>query len=120
MQLITHNLLNVDHLNLMFSSLFITYSINKSNLNTILIKILTIVTINFKLLLNIKNKCAICQDKIFASFHCANCEGNGLLLCYEHFLNGPWACSLIKYSHNLHSTVGQNFVPRLTRGSELW
>ena len=65
------------------------YSINKSNLNTIFIKILTIVIISFKLLLNMENKCAICQDEIFASWHCAHCEGNGPLLCYEHFLNGP-------------------------------
>ena len=57
-----------------------TYSINKSNLNTIFIKILTIVIINFKLLLHMENKCAICQDEIFASCHCANCEGNGPLL----------------------------------------
>ena len=36
-----------------------------------------------------ENKCAICDDEIFASCHCDNCEGNGPLLCYEHFLNGP-------------------------------
>ena len=42
------------------------------------------------------NKCAICQDEIFASCHCANCEGNGPLLCYEHFLNGPCPLDLNK------------------------
>ena len=37
--------------------------INKSNLYTIFIKILTIVIINFKLLLHMKNKCAIVRTK---------------------------------------------------------
>ena len=45
-------------------------------------KNLTIVIINFKLLLNMENKCAICQDEIFASCHCANCQGNGFLFSH--------------------------------------
>ena len=43
-----------------------------------------------------ENKFAICQDEIFASCHCANCDGNGPLLCYEHFLNGPCPFDLNK------------------------
>ena len=76
------------------------HSINKSNLNAIFIKILTIVINNFKLLLNMENKCAICQDEIFALWHCADCEGNGPLLCYEHFLNGPCPLDLNKPKEN--------------------
>ena len=73
-----------------------TYSINTSNFNTIFIKILTIVIINFKLLLNMENKCAISQDEIFAYCLCANCEEIGPLLCYEQFLNGPCLLDLNK------------------------
>ena len=81
------------------SSVFydIQYSINKSNLNTIFIQILTIVIINFKLLLNIENKCAICQELMTKSLLNAIAlilkeMGHYYVMTYEHSLNGP--CSL--------------------------
>ena len=41
------------------------------------------------ILIHMENKCAICEDEVFASCHCENCEGNGPLLCYQHFVHGP-------------------------------